>query len=186
MVNVRGLIDEVLDEKPDSREERIWTSEQIAASRSENPKRNKVFISYSHKDHDWLTRVQIHLKVLKNLGIEVNLWDDTQIKPGNKWREEIQKALAEAKVAILLVSTDFLASDFIGNDELPPLLKAAENDGATIIPVILKPCLFAKHPKLAEFQAVNDPSKPLSKLPEDEQDDILVKLAERITELVNE
>jgi hypothetical protein len=88
------------------------------------------------------------------------------------------------KVAVLLVSTDFLASDFIKTDELPPLLKAAEEDGATIIPVILKPCLYSKHPKLAEFQGLNDPAQPLSKLTPDEQEEKLVALMERIAELM--
>ncbi len=164
-VNIRSLIDEVV---------------------GEIDKRNKVFISYSHKDEKWLERVQLHLKVLENEGISVNLWDDTQIKSGMKWREEIKKALSAAKVAILLVSTDFLASDFISKDELPPLLRAAENDGATILPLILKPCRYTRHKNLSEFQSVNDPNKPLSKLTEPEQDEILVSLADRIAELMND
>lgn len=86
----------------------------------------------------------------------------------------------------MLVSADFMASEFISNNELPPLLKAAENDGAAILPLILKPWLYTKHPKLVEFQAVNDPAKALSKLSDDEQDEILVALAERIMELIDE
>jgi GTPase SAR1 family protein len=183
-VNVRRLIDEVLNEKSISSDAREEAFKQIACQQ-EKIERNKVFVSYSHKDREWLDRVQTHLKVLKNLDIEVNIWDDTQIKAGEKWREEIRKALEAAKVAILLVSTDFLASDFICKDELPPLLKAAENDGATILPLILKPCLFSKHPKLAELQAVNTPTTPLSKLTEDEQEEKLVELAERVAELIN-
>jgi hypothetical protein len=89
-------------------------------------------------------------------------------------------------VAILLVSTDFLGSEFIRNNELPPLLKAAEGGGATILPLILKPCLFGMHKSLAEFQTVNVLTSPLSKLPENEQDEIFVDLAMRIAELVNE
>jgi hypothetical protein len=99
----------------------------------------------------------------------------------------INKALAAAKVAILLVSTDFLASDFIRTNELPPLLKAAENEGATILPVILKPCRFSKNKNLAEYQTVNDPeTEPLSKLSEDEQDEILLALIDRIDELTKD
>jgi hypothetical protein len=130
--------------------------------------------------------VQTHLKVLKNLGISVNLWDDTQIQAGQKWRDEIEKALSGAKVAILLVSTDFLASDFISDVELPTLLKAAEKDGATILSLILKPCLYTMHQELNEFEAVNDPKKePLSTLTESEQDKILVALSQRLVELID-
>ncbi len=103
-----------------------------------------------------------------------------------KWRDEIEKALEAAKVAILLVSTDFLASDFISEDELPPLLKAAEEDGAIILPLILKVCRYTSHKNLSEFQSVNDPKKPLSKLSENDQDEVLVKLADRIEELMHE
>ena len=118
------------------------------------------------------------------MGIAVNLWDDTQIKAGMKWREEIEKALGSAKVAVLLVSTNFLNSDFISRDEVPALLKAAQEDGATILPLILRPCLYKSHPKLKEYQAVNNPSKPLSTLRTSKQEEIFVALSERIRELM--
>ena len=68
----------------------------------------------------------------------------------------------------------------------PPLLKAAENDGATILPLILKPCRYTNHENLSQFQSVNDPKKPLSKLSENDQDEVLVNLADRIAELMKE
>lgn len=62
----------------------------------------------------------------------------TKILARKKWKDEIKNAILKTKVAILLVSTDFLGSEFITTDELPPLLKAAEDSGAVILIVILK------------------------------------------------
>src|SRR5262245_58562499 len=100
--------------------------------------RNKVVVSYSHTDSKWLKRVQIHFKDLTRRGL-VELWDDTKIRAGDQWREEIRDALASAKVVVLLISADFIASDFIAKDELPPLLAAAKNDGIRILSLILSP-----------------------------------------------
>jgi hypothetical protein len=125
------------------------------------------------------------LKVLEYVGVKFTLWDDTQIKSGTKWRDAIEDALSTSSVAILLVSTDFLVSSFIQEEEMPTLLKAAANGGTTILPVILKPCLFNIAPGLSAYQSVNDPTQALSKLLEPEQDEILVRLAARIRDLVS-
>jgi Leucine-rich repeat (LRR) protein len=148
-------------------------------------KRNKIFISYSHSDTEWLKRVQKHLRVLENNAVNIDVWNDTQIKAGMKWEKEIEKALSETKIAVLLISTDFLASDFILKDELPPLLKAAEHDGAVILPLILMPSRFTKIKNLKQFLAVNDPERePLVNLSKGEQERILVKLVDRIEEIL--
>src|SRR5438105_1629456 len=121
--------------------------------------RTRVFICYSHTDARFLQRLQIQLAPeVRNK--RVDLWDDTKITLGKKWRSEIDHALQAAKVAVLLVSADFLASEFIALNELPPLLSAAESEGVTILPVLLKPCLY-KHTPLVEFQFVNKPLIPL-------------------------
>src|SRR5690348_9872339 len=124
---------------------------------SSSPGRVGAFISYSHQDKKFMGELRRHLDYLEREG-KINVWDDTKIKPGSNWREEINAAIKSVKVAILLVSADFLASKFIATNELPPLLAAARQDGCTILPVILKPCLF-KFSNLKQFQAVNVPSK---------------------------
>ena len=70
-----------------------------------------VFISYSHADRKWLERLQVHLRPLIRDSI-ADIWDDTRIKPGDSWQLEIRKALESASVAVLLISADFLASEF--------------------------------------------------------------------------
>jgi hypothetical protein len=148
-------------------------------------KKSMIFISYSHKDSIWLERVQTNLKVLKHQNIDFELWDDTRILGGHKWKEEIQKALELSKVAILIVSTDFLASDFIQNDELPILLKNAEKKGNIILPLIVGHSRFIKDKRLNVFQSINDPSKPLSGCDKTEYEKILVSLTDRVEDILN-
>lgn len=135
--------------------------------------REKVFVSYSHSDQSYLGDIQRHFKPFKS---HIDFWDDSRIKPGQNWKNEIRKAIAETKVAILLVSTDFLGSDFISTEELPPLLEAAEKEGAVILIVILKPCLFEEFDNLNQFQAMNPPNKPVSKMDDNEKEELLVNL----------
>src|SRR5690606_23199047 len=117
---------------------------------------------------------------------QIDFWDDSRIQPGQKWKEEIRKAILETKVAILLVSTDFLGSEFISTDELPPLLEAAEKEGAVILIVILKPCLFEEFDELNQFQAMNPPNRPVSKMDENEKEEMFVNIVRQTRKVLNE
>jgi hypothetical protein len=131
--------------------------ETIDVSYSE---RNSAFICCSQRDKRFLEDLQTHLQPhIRKYGLHV--WDETKMRPGSKWEEEIKKALQETKVAVVLVSAHFLASDFIAEKILPPLLVAAEREGAIILPVILTTCAFDDS-DLAQFNSVNGiPAKPL-------------------------
>lgn len=142
-----------------------------------------IFISYSHVDTIYLERLKVHLKPFEKKG-QIDLWEDTKIKAGEKWKEKINSALDKAVIAILLVSADFMASDFIVDNELPPLLKAAEEKGKIILPLIVKPCRFTSDENLSKFQSINDPKNPLSKLNENDKEEVYVRLADYIDNLV--
>jgi TIR domain len=140
---------------------------------------NKVFVSYSHTDLEFLERLLIHLKPLEKQGL-IDLWVDTKIQVGDLWKPQIETALSHAKVAVLLITADFLASDFIVENELPPLLSQAETNGTRIIPVILKPCRFTRDQNLSRFQAVNNPEKPVITLSIGEQELVYDRIAQII------
>jgi hypothetical protein len=111
---------------------------------------------------------------------QIQWWDDTMIAAGAEWRKEIGRALASTRVAVLLISADFLASDFVADDEMPALLKAAEDKGAVIIPLIVSPSRFKEMASLAQFQPINPPSQPLAGLGKSKQEEYLVKAADAI------
>ncbi|MDH6518196.1 hypothetical protein M2163_004821 [Streptomyces sp. SAI-135] len=141
-----------------------------------------VFISYSHVDQKYIRRLLVHLRPLERQGI-IDAWSDTRIEAGDAWREEIREALHRARIAILLISADFLASDFIVENELPPLLMKAEAEGTRILPVVVKACRFPRDPQLSRFQAVNDPKSPLAGMAEHQQEviyDLLTESIERV------
>lgn len=144
--------------------------------RSERP---LIFISYSRVDEEWLQRLRLHLKPLERTGV-LDIWDDRRIEAGSRWREQIEAALKTAKAAVLLVSADYLASDYVAERELPFLLEAAHDRGMPVLPIIVSPCRFTRTP-LNEFQAVNSPTSPLTGKSKQEQEQILAKVAEVIS-----
>lgn len=160
----------------------IKNPEEFIFSESKPKKESKkptVFVSYSHVDAEYLKRFSVHVKPLERKGL-VDIWVDTKIKAGDKWQDEIEQALSKSAIAILFISADFLASDFIVDNELPPLLEAAENKGTRILPIIIKPCRFSREPHLSKFQALNSPDNPILLMPEIEREVLWDKLSYEI------
>lgn len=145
--------------------------------------RDQVFISYSHQDADWLQKLQVMLKPAIRAD-KIAIWDDSQIQPGANWRDEIKAALTSAKIAVLLVSAHFLASDFIAEEELPPLLETAQQEGLRILWIYLSACLY-QYASIADFQAAHDLSQPLECLSEADQQATLARISEKIIAAFN-
>jgi TIR domain len=142
--------------------------------------RDQVFISYSHKDEKWLRKLHTHLKPFERTH-RIQVWDDTRIESGDRWRGEIERALEAAGVAVLLVSPNYLASEFIAEQELPPLLKAAEREGLRILWVAVSASAYLETP-IRDYQAANDPARPLDSLKPAKLNEELVRICEAVHE----
>jgi GTPase SAR1 family protein len=146
----------------------------------EREMRDEIFISYSHTNENWLKKFKTMLAPLIQEE-KLKLWDDTRIKPGELWREEIQQALNRAKIGLLLITPDFLKSDYITKNELPPLLSAAQKEGVTIFWVPVLSSMYEQTP-IADYQAAWDPSNPLGKLRGNNVNEALVQICKQLKE----
>ena len=137
-------------------------------------RRDEVFISYSHEDRDWLKHLQVFLTPAFRAG-RLKLWADSNLRTGDTWRAEIEAAISRARVAVLLVSPHFLASDFIEKDEFPKILEAASREGLTIVWMLVSaaPYEVASVGRIIqEIQCAHPVDKPLDTLREPERNQV--------------
>jgi len=150
----------------------------------QHPPKPLVFISYSHKDEQWIQELLIHLKPLKDRDF-LDCWNDKEIDPGRQWREDIEHALMVAKIAVLLVSPHFLASDYIHKEELPRILDKTGYDPMRIIWIPISDSNY-KYTEIVKYQAAYDPAEPLDTMPESRRNTVFRKISEQIMEATHE
>lgn len=144
----------------------------------------KIFISYSHEDKEWKERLVTHLGALELKEI-LDVWDDRRIQPGDHWEPAIEKSINEATAAIMLVSANYLCSDFIKKKEMPALLEQRSKKNMKIFPIIIKPCPWRGLDWLKKIQAWPPDGQPLSGLTEFEIDTRLSEFAIKLQESLN-
>ena len=103
---------------------------------------------------------------LQRRGI-IDAWQDRRIEPGEEWFKAIKQAINECDIALLLISADFIDSPFINSEELPDLLKRREKVGMTVIPIIVRDCLWQSEPVLKDLQALPEDGKAIITFPID-------------------
>ena len=141
-----------------------------------------LFISYSHEDIKWLLELKKFLVPLEKSDL-VEIWDDQKIQASAQWQIDIEKALESTKAAVLLISQDFLNSDFINKNELPHLLDAADKERLSIFWINVRPSTIDERPEIIKYEAAHhDP--PLSKLEESDREEAYVRIFQRIKEAV--
>jgi WD40 repeat protein len=138
-----------------------------------------VFVSYAHEDVDVRVRLDTVLKPLVRKG-RLEVWADDRIAVGRTWRDEIETSLARATVAVLLVSADFLASDYIMDVELPRIFERR-------LPLVCIPvgaCRWQEVDDIASVQWPLSPSRPILAMTRDERDAALVAVSDAVAGLV--
>jgi hypothetical protein len=142
-----------------------------------------IFISYSHQDEAWKDRLVKQLKVLELEDI-LQIWEDRRIQTGDDWQPEIEQSLNSASLAVLLISADFLTSNFIRGQEVPRLLQRRSKEGVRLFPIILLPCPWQRVKWLAPIQVRPKDGKPLASFSEYEIEENLANIALEIDRLL--
>lgn len=144
-----------------------------------------IFISYSHEDEEWKNHLVNQLGVLQHQGL-LEVWDDSRIGAGEDWHQEIQRTMDKAHVAILLVSANFLNSQFVLSEEVPRLLLRQHRAGLCIFPVIIKPCAYEYVPWLNRMQIRPVDCIPLSVGTPHQRDTQLVAIVQEIAGIIRQ
>lgn len=120
----------------------------------------KIFCCYAHEDSALHDELEKHLSVLKLSG-RISLWDDREIQPGADWKQEIGLQLNSANIILLLISSDFLASNFCYSVEMQTAFNQHKSKNVYIIPVILRPVVWETTP-IGQLQALPKEGKPIT------------------------
>ena len=123
----------------------------------------KVFFSYSHRDEELRDELEKHLSILRRQGF-IEAWHDRRIGVGAELAHEISQNLETADVILLLVSSDFLASDYCYDIEMKRAMVRHEAGEARVIPVILRPCDWHDAP-FGKLLATPPDGKPVTRFP---------------------
>lgn len=119
-----------------------------------------VFISYSHRDEKLRETLGLHLASLQRQGV-IKSWHDRKISAGTEWRQAIDENLNSAEIILLLISENFIASDYCYDLEMERAIARHDAGEARVIPIILKPVDWSGAP-FGKLQALPKNAKPVT------------------------
>ena len=143
----------------------------------------KLFISYSHIDETTKSELDKFLVMLKRNGV-LETWDDRKIEPGDEWDQAINQNLINSDIILLLVSQDFLASDYCYDVEVKKALQFHNNNEKTIIPIIVHNCDWKGSP-LAKLQALPKDGVPIFSKKWNSKEDAIMNVVQGIKKVVS-
>jgi hypothetical protein len=120
----------------------------------------KVFISYSHTDENLCKQLITHLSSLKRRGL-IKEWHDRKIVPGEDWDKSIKQELLDSDIILLLISSDFIASDYCFDIEISKAMEKHEQKTSVVVPIVLRPCDWKDLP-FGKIQGLPIDAKPIT------------------------
>jgi len=141
-----------------------------------------VFYSYAHEDERLRMRLEKHLTLLRQQSI-IAEWHDRRITPGTDWEHAINEHLTTASIILLLISPDFLASDYCWGVEMRQALALHETGDARVIPILLRPVDWESSP-FAHLQCLPHEAKPVTQWRN--LDEAFVDIARGIRRMIEE
>jgi hypothetical protein len=120
----------------------------------------KLFFSYSHKDEILRNELVNHLRILTRQGV-ISSWDDRKVLPGDEWDHQIHAQLRAADIVLLLISVDFIASDYCNDVEVRIALQRQDEGNVCVIPIILRAVDWTRAP-FSKLQALPTNGKPVT------------------------
>lgn len=142
----------------------------------------EVFYSYSHKDKELRDQLETHLTMLKRKGI-IEGWHDRRISAGREWEGQIDQHLNSAKIILLLVSSDFLASHYCYDVEVERAMQRHKAGEARVIPIILRPCDWQSAP-FGKLNSLPTDVKPVTRW--EDRDEAFLDIAQGIRDAIEE
>lgn len=142
-------------------------------------KQLKMFLSYAHEDVLLKDELDKHLTALKR-SQRISIWQDKNIAGGSDWDETIKEELEQADIILLLISPDFVASEYIWNNELKKALLNHESGRSKIIPIFLRSVVTDGMP-FEKLQGYIDIEKPIASFLGAERDNAFREVVKRIS-----
>ncbi len=140
-----------------------------------------IFCCYARVDGELLNKLTTHLMPLQRLGL-ITIWHDTYIEAGSAWEDEINKHLNTAQIILLLISPDFMASEYCYSKEMHRAMQRHEQNDAYVIPVLLRPTYWKGAP-FEKLQMLPDEAKAVTMWVN--EDEALYNITEHISSVVN-
>ena len=122
----------------------------------------EVFFSYAHEDATFVRELEKQLSVLRRTGV-ITTWHDRQIAPGGEWAQQIDAHLASARVIVLMVSADFVASDYCWDVEVLTAMQRHQLGTAVVVPIVLRETAFLEKTPFGKLQMLPTDAMPVAR-----------------------